>query len=73
MGLVGSCSPSWTGSRGVGRAWGGGLNRGKMDGKLMWRRGERLLLPCRDRDPALAMPVHIMIRLRHGHGVDWCL
>ena len=54
VGLEGSCSPSWTGSRGEDV----GLKRGKMEGKVMRRRGECLLPACLDDDPALAIPTH---------------
>ena len=54
VGLEGSCSPSWTGSRGEDV----GLKRGKMEGKVMRRRGECLLPVCLDNDPALAIPTY---------------
>ena len=54
VGREGSCSPSRTGSR----AEDVGLKRGKMEGKVMRRRGECLLPACRDIDPALAIPMH---------------
>ena len=54
VGLEGSCSSSWTGSRGEDV----GLKRGKMEGKVMRRRGECLLPVCLDNDPALAIPTY---------------
>ena len=49
-GLVESCSPSLTGSRGADRGCEGGVKRGRIEGKVMRRPGECL------EEPTLAMP-----------------
>ena len=52
--MLESCSPSLTGSKGEDRGCEGGVNRGRIEGKVMRRAGE-----CFDREPALAMPAAI--------------